>query len=424
MPAATNHARAAAVRVVRRLQESGVVAYLAGGCVRDTLLGRVPKDYDVATSAEPPRVKALFPGVHAVGEAFGVHLVPVREGRRRFMVEVATFRTEWGYTDGRRPTEVRFSDARHDAARRDFTINGLFEDPLAPEGSDPIIDFVAGRADLTHGILRAIGDPAARFGEDYLRMLRAVRFAARFDFRIDPATHAAILKHAHQLRRISAERIGQEARAMLQPDADARPVRAIRLIQELHLDETLLGEPHASPATATVDALPPDAEYTTVLAAWILDRHTADPGRPAWASLDPAAVAAPLRTGLCLSNDHLGALVSTLALAGRAMGWPTLAQAPRKRLLADRMWPQAWRLLDAHLASHDPALGKRIAEEATNLARTGVAPTPFLRGDDLLAIGIKQGPQMGRLLTEAYDAQLEGTVRSREDAMQWVRDRV
>lgn len=417
-----NHARAAAVRVVQRLQDNGFVAYLAGGCVRDTLLGRPPKDFDVATNAEPDRIAELFTTSHAVGEAFGVQLVPVREGRQRFVVEVATFRTEWGYADGRRPTSIRFTDARHDAARRDFTINGLFEDPLARSGQDPIIDFVEGRADLARGIVRAIGDPEQRFGEDYLRMLRAVRFAARFDFAIESATRQAIMKHAAHLGRISAERVGQETRAMLTPDADARPPRAVHLIQELHLDATLLGEPHAEPAIPTVDALPDHADYPTVLAAWLLDRRTAEAGTSVCGSLSAPTAAAPLRQQLCLSNDHHDAVTSILALAGRAVAWPTLTLAPRKRLVADRRWPQAFCLLQAHLPHHDPTLDQCIMRDVEGLEGQEVAPDPLLRGEDLMAMGFEQGPAMGRLLAAVYDAQLEGHVANREQAMQWLRD--
>src|SRR4051812_6760839 len=211
-PGGKQNDRADAAAVVRRLRGAGHVAYFAGGCVRDLLLGRDPKDYDVATDAPPDRVRGLFRRTQAVGQAFGVILV--YEGRSQ--VEVATFRSDGAYLDGRHPTGVRFTTAEEDAQRRDFTINGLFLDPLkdAPL-DDQVIDYVGGRADLRAGIVRAIGDPERRFGEDFLRLLRAPRFAARLGFTIEPNTAAAIRRHAAQLSRISPERVGEELRTML-----------------------------------------------------------------------------------------------------------------------------------------------------------------------------------------------------------------
>ena len=181
-------ARALATDIVRRLREAGFDAYFAGGCVRDRLMGHEPGDYDVATGARPDEVKQLFPGAHLVGEAFGVVLVR-RDGHT---VEVATFRIDGEYSDQRRPDSVVFTDARQDAFRRDFTVNGLFEDPLSGE----IIDYVGGQADLKAKKIRAIGDPHARFAEDHLRMLRGIRFAARFNYEIDGETSEAIRSHA------------------------------------------------------------------------------------------------------------------------------------------------------------------------------------------------------------------------------------
>ncbi|MGE5610237.1 MAG: CCA tRNA nucleotidyltransferase, partial [Bacillota bacterium] len=199
-----------AAAVLRRLREAGHVAYFAGGCVRDVLLGLEPKDYDVATDAPPKRVRQLFTNTQAVGAAFGVILV--RHGRS--VVEVATFRSDEQYVDGRRPSGVRFTTAEEDAQRRDFTINGLFMDPLE---KDRVIDYVGGLEDLKIKRLRAIGDPAKRFAEDHLRLLRAVRFAARFGLEIEGSTAAAILRDAPLLKRISPERIADELRLMLTP---------------------------------------------------------------------------------------------------------------------------------------------------------------------------------------------------------------
>ncbi|HEX3359026.1 MAG TPA: CCA tRNA nucleotidyltransferase, partial [Tepidisphaeraceae bacterium] len=192
--------RSDALAILQRLRSAGHVAYFAGGCVRDLLLGRTPKDWDVATDAQPGVVRGLFPNSQAVGAAFGVILVRYR----RNSVEVATFRADAEYVDGRHPTGVLFTNAQEDARRRDFTINGLFLDPLR-EGTteDQVLDYVGGRDDLSLKLIRAIGDPDARFNEDHLRMLRAIRFAARFGFEIESQTAAAIRDHATQLIRIS-----------------------------------------------------------------------------------------------------------------------------------------------------------------------------------------------------------------------------
>src|SRR5277367_3587141 len=201
--------RADALAVLKRLREAGHIAYFAGGCVRDELLGLTPKDFDIATDAPPDRVREIFTSTQAVGAAFGVILV--RHGPS--VIEVATFRTDLEYHDGRRPQGVKFTTAEEDAQRRDFTINGLFLDPI----ENRVIDYVGGQADLSAKILRAIGNPDQRFAEDHLRFLRAVRFAARFALQIDPATTAAISAHAHQLPRISPERLADELRRMLIP---------------------------------------------------------------------------------------------------------------------------------------------------------------------------------------------------------------
>src|SRR5436190_8701533 len=198
-----------AVEIVKRLRSAGHVAYLAGGCVRDLLLGLEPKDYDVATDAPPERVRKLFNNTQAVGAAFGMILVRLGGSQ----IEVATFHADMEYEDGRRPVGVRFTSAEEDAKRRDFTINGLFLDPI----DDRVIDYVGGQDDLSAKILRAIGEPNHRFEEDHLRLLRAVRFASRFGLIIHPTTADAIASHAPSLTRISPERVGEGLRLMLTP---------------------------------------------------------------------------------------------------------------------------------------------------------------------------------------------------------------
>ena len=227
MPRKRTHADALrddAVNIIRQLQHAGHVAYLAGGCVRDELLGLTPSDFDVATDAVPDRIRILFQYARPVGEHFGVILVRAR----KHWIEVATFRTEHSYSDNRRPDRVEFTTADNDAARRDFTINALFKDPVR----DEIIDFVGGRDDLRRRLIRAVGNPAERLAEDHLRALRAVRFAARFDFNLDPATADAIRATARSeqgqgLPGISRERIGNELRLILpHPARSVMPMTA------------------------------------------------------------------------------------------------------------------------------------------------------------------------------------------------------
>ncbi|MAE67656.1 MAG: phosphohydrolase [Phycisphaeraceae bacterium] len=413
-------ARGRAVRIVRTLQEQGHVAYLAGGCVRDRLLGLDPKDYDVATDATPERVRQLFPRTRFVGEAFGVVLV-FEQGHP---FEVATFRSEWGYEDGRRPDHVRFSDADQDAQRRDFTVNGLFEDPIA----ERIIDHVGGRDDLAARVIRAIGEPGQRFGEDYLRLLRAVRFAAQLDFEIEPDTAGAIARHAPQLERISRERIGMEMQAML---SGPRPARAATLLQSLGLDAPALKEPALTADLPTLSRLGPSPDLVAALGAWALDRHLL-PGLPPGAAagdlagpLDRFADAAGTlvrrwRRALCLTNQQRDALRHCLATLPTLLAWPALRVAHRKRLMARPQWPDCIRVFACLEIEGLDALRRAIDDEGTRLEAEGIAPAPLLTGDDLIVTGRKPGPRFSRLLDLVYDAQLEGTVRTRDEALEWL----
>ncbi len=429
-------ARQAAVAVVRILREAGHQAYFAGGCVRDALLGKAPQDYDIATDARPDRVRELFRRSRYVGEAFGVVLVSkpgdradhhhdhprLRDGRWVHTIEVATFRTEWGYADGRRPTGVDFCDAENDARRRDFTINGLFEDPLAGADEARIIDHVGGRRDLQAGVIRAIGDPDERFGEDYLRLLRAVRFAARLDFQLDRATARAMRRHAADLVKISRERIGQEVLAMM---TGPRPARCIRLMQRLGLDGAVLSEAPQRWPLPTVVAAGRIARQErlgamTLLAAWIIDRHLHDLA-PDHVTLEVfmTHTLGPLlsrwRGALCLSNDQRDRLKQTLLALPEALHWPSLRVARRKRLLARSTWPATWALLRSVRTKEGMvAVVRQIERDAPSLLGEGVAPIPLVMGDDLVAMGIVPGPQLGRLLESLYDHQLENIAATRE----------
>jgi len=413
MPGPQPTARDAAVAIVRRLTQHGHVAYLAGGCVRDALMGRTPKDYDVATDAPPDIVRGLFRQTAAVGEAFGVVLVyvPDSAGGHRYTVEVATFRAESGYADGRHPDQVHFTNAQEDAKRRDFTINGLFAAPPladAPPGTaDQVIDFVGGQDDLKQGIIRAIGDPSERFGEDYLRMLRAVRFASRLGFAIDPVTSAALRAHARYLGQISRERIGQEIMAMLTGPA---PALALDLLQQHKLDGPSLNEDPNETPLRTSAALPNEAEYPARLAGWLLDRHGLSSGYP--------RVIERWRKAMSLSNEVRDTLKAQLTLLHELSGWTTMPIAQRKRRIARPVWGQTLLL---YAALHGDSGSLR--EEAHLLANDGIGinPSPLITGDDLIALGLKPGPRFRELLDGAYDRQLEGELITAQHARDWVK---
>lgn len=432
--------REAALRVVSILRGADHVAYLAGGCVRDALMGAQPSDYDVATDARAELVRELFPRCRAVGEAFGVVLV--RMGRHD--VEVATFRTDAEYLDGRHPSAVEFSDAHHDAQRRDFTINGLFEDPFAAESSRPglgkIIDFVGGEADIAARQVRAIGEPEKRFGEDYLRMLRAVRFAARLDFQIEERTARAIRAHARYLGQISRERIGQELEAMLTaPRTPAQRQRACELIQSLHLDGPTLNEEHADTAPIMVGLLDFAAPFHVSLTAWMLSRHFSPAEKSEGVQTDfeleafvhsrSEKILSRWRKALCLSNDTCDAAWACLDALPRLAAWDSLAVAKRKRLMASSGWESAL-AIGKGVAALWPgglltsALISRIESEGHNLTAEGLRPDPFLTGDDLIGLGARPGPAFKSLLSDAYDAQLEKRLNTRADALAWARERL
>jgi poly(A) polymerase len=427
-------ARSAASRVVSTLRDAGHIAYFAGGCVRDELLGLAPTDYDVATDAVPDRVSSLFPRTMLVGVAFGVVLVPLPGAT----IEVATFRSEGPYSDSRRPDRVHFSDPVTDARRRDFTINALFLDPLSPpdpsmralrrSGLPPagrVLDYVEGLRDLDAGVVRAVGDPDQRLSEDHLRALRAVRFAARLRFSLDPATAQAITRHTTELRGVSRERIGEEIRRMF-----LHPTRAdaASLLQNLGLDAPVLDGPHATPPLVTLSGFSSDIDdqppYATCLAAWALDRSSAEPGPAALPS--PRSRRARSRsTGLVgkwcaalrLSNEERDALASILSgYEALLHSWRSLDVAGQKRLASQGWFQEAMRVLNVRKPDLAIGIAARVAELAASEA--GIAPTPLLTGEDLIEAGVEPGPQFKRILDLVYDAQLEGRVRTMAEAME------
>lgn len=395
--------RSAAIDVLRTLRDNDHTAYFAGGCVRDELLGLAPTDFDIATSATPDQVQTLFQRTNAVGASFGVVLVR----HNHATIEVATFRTDGPYSDSRRPDHVTFSTPEHDAQRRDFTTNAIFLDPL---DNNRVIDHVDGVADLQAGIIRAVGNPDARFDEDDLRALRAVRFACRYGFTIEPRTRAAITKHAQGLAGVSRERIGAETRKML---AHHTRAQAVALLQELAIDAAVLNAAHSDNAPTTLAALDPDASHIAAMLAWAIDR----------AARWPAPVtAADFRHALMLSNDETAALSAATRCLGAMTQpvdapnhWASLRVAQRKRLATDQGAPDA----RAALAALDPARAQVINLDIAQLADdpVGLNPAPLLNGDHLIARGFAPGPGFAPLLSAVYDAQLEARVATADQAL-------
>jgi len=397
--------RQSAVLIVERMRAEGFAALFAGGCVRDELLGRTPDDYDVVTNATPEQIAPMFLGrTSHVGAHFGV--VIVRE--RGNMVEVATFRTDGAYSDKRRPDSVVFSTPEHDALRRDFTVNALFLDPLSPPNtpgaSGEVIDYVGGIPDLASRLIRAVGNPDQRLAEDHLRALRAARLAAKLGFEIEPQTAEAIRRHAASLAGLSRERIGDEVRRMMAHPSRLRAAGHMRFlgvdVPALLLDAGLFSQ--ARGPLETLAGLKPDAAPDQALAAYAIDlgiEVTAASGME---------LGSLWRTALCLSNEEQAALRHMFShLAELESGFLRLAVAAQKRLCAKWKFSEALEIA----VIRDPALGARLIERVDELSNQpgGVAPEPWITGDDLIRLGLPPGPKFKRVLDAMYDAQLDGT---------------
>ena len=426
--------RKKADRVVGRLVEAGHQALYAGGCVRDMLRGEKPHDYDVATEATPEQVEALFERTVAVGRRFGVVVVVLGEHQ----VEVATFRADGDYVDGRRPDAVRFCEAREDALRRDFTINGLFYDPLA----DEVIDYVGGRADLAAGVVRAIGDPEARFREDALRMLRAVRFTARFGYRLDPATEAALRAHAPDVARVSAERVREElARILTGPNRGD----ALELLRSTGLLAVVLPgvdamhgceqppefHPEGDVFTHTRLALDALAEPSAPLAFGVLLHDVGKPltrseeDRVRFNTHDKVGAQAARRVceRLRFSTAEAEHVVGLVGQHMKFMAVRQMRESKLKRLLRD---PRIGDHLELHrvdcLASHGDLSNYAFCKEKLeSLGEDEIRPPRLLTGDDLIDLGYRPGPMFSTILERVEDAQLEGEIDSRDAALSLVR---
>jgi tRNA nucleotidyltransferase/poly(A) polymerase len=426
-----------AARIVRRLQEAGHQAVFAGGCVRDSLLGREPADYDIATSARPEQIEALFEHTVPIGRQFGILLVP--GGSQHF--EVATFRRDGGYIDGRRPVDVEFADIRTDAERRDFTINAIFEDPVSGE----VLDFVGGRADLAAGVLRAVGDPDARFREDHLRLLRAVRFAARFGFPIEDATRAAIAASAGSIRRVSAERIGEEIVRMLTEGA-AR--RAFELLDETGLLAEVLPEidamhgceqsPESHPegdvfvhTMLCLSHLPAGCSETLAFGVLLHDvakppcAATREDGKRTFHghTRDGALMSEAILRRLRRSNQTIERVAFLVDQHLRHCNAQQMRASTLKRFLRQDGIDELMELtrIDALSSNGDLSHWEFCRRALDEMPAEQMKPAPLIRGDDLKALGIAPGPAFREILSAVEDAQLEGTLATREAALDFVR---
>ncbi len=438
----------AATGIARTLRQHGYSAYLVGGCVRDLLLGREPADYDVSTSATPRDVIRIFPQTYAVGAQFGVVLVPVRRDTAsgepaNYSIEVATFRSDGAYSDGRHPDEVQFSnDARMDVQRRDFTINGLLMDPISSE----VLDFVGGRKDLAAHVLRTIGEPAQRFAEDKLRMLRAVRFAARFGYTIEDKTFSAIRELASQIHQVSRERIRDEILKML---TEGRARCAFELLDQTALLQEVLPEikkmqgvqqpPQYHPegdvwihTLMLLEGLPAGCSRTLALGALL---H--DVGKPPTFRIAPdrirfdqhAEVGTKMAEEICrrfrLSNDDTDQVLSLVANHMRFADVTRMKESTLKRFFRLPKFEEQLELhrLDCMSSHRDLGLYEFAREKFHALPPEQIRPVPLITGDDLIAAGYRPGPLFKELLTAVEDAQMDGSVSTKAEALELVQQK-
>ena len=431
--------KAVAIQIVSRLRAGGYLAYFAGGCVRDLLRGVAAQDFDIATSATPAEVQRLFPKTIPVGAAFGVVLV--MEGGGQF--EVATFRSDGAYLDGRHPSAVRFGSPEEDAQRRDFTVNGLFLDPVTGQ----ILDFVGGRADIERRVIRCIGEPRQRFSEDKLRLLRCVRFASNLQFLIEPETHAAVREMAGQIQVVSAERIRDELiKIITRPQAG----QGLALLAETGLLREVLPEVAALQGVEQPAEFHPEGDVF-IHTRMMLDDLPTDPGIVlAFAVLlhdvgkPPTFVRAPDRIRfndhdivgqalaekilrrLRFSNDQIEQIALCVGGHMRFQHVQSMRPAKLKRLLARPTFPVEMELhrIDCR-ASH----GKLdnyvfLKAKAAELPAAVIQPAPLVSGHDLLALGFTPGRLLGAVLNEVAELQLEDQLQSQAAALAYAKQRL
>jgi poly(A) polymerase len=394
--------RQAAIQIIRRLRKAGFEALLAGGCVRDMLLGKAPKDYDVATDGRPDEICKIFRRTIKVGAKFGVIIV-LLDSRQ---VEVATFRAEAGYSDGRRPDKVSFTNARQDALRRDFTINGMFYDPLEKE----VLDYVGGRGDLKRKIIRTIGRPDERFGEDYLRMLRAVRFAGQLDFKIEKNTLNSVKKYSGKIANISGERIAAELESL---SAARCRKKGVELLISTGLADKVFPAFKktgiAESAERIFDRLPKMVTFELFMAALFVGADTSE----AMANLKI----------LKLSTGQLKYIKFLLENRGYLLG-DEISLAHLKMIVSGPYFEDLYLLQKAIQKSAGKSISHLLAirKRVNALAGIELKPKPLLNGYELIELGAKPGPQVGVVSKELYIAQLSEKISTKTQAVKWVKD--
>jgi poly(A) polymerase len=422
--------------IAARLSARGHVAYFAGGCVRDLLRGKIPKDIDIATDARPEVVREIFPRTYAVGAHFGVIVVLEKD----FQFEVATFRSDGAYLDGRRPTEVHFSSPEKDAARRDFTINGMFFDP----GRDEVIDFVGGRVDLEARLIRAIGDPVERFKEDRLRMLRAVRFATVLQFDIEAGTWNALLQDASAINEISAERIRDElVRIFMSPQR----TRGWDLLDASGLLCAIFPEIAAMKGCNQPPQFHPEGDVfqhtrlmlkllsSTASLPLVLSALFHDIGKPPTSEVDEtgrirfnghdrigAEMTEEIMKRLRFSRAEIDATVEAVRQHMVFKDVPRMRIAKLKRFMARPTFADELELHRVDCASSHRMMENYdfLLRKRDEFANEPIIPPPLVTGNDLIGLGMKPGPKFGEILEAVETLQLEGALKTREEALDWV----
>ena len=430
--------KAAAVEIIGKLQEEGHIAYLAGGCVRDMLRGEIPKDYDIATSALPEQITTIFSKTREVGVHFGVVIV-IKENQA---FDVATFRNDGSYKDGRHPEEVTFSTPEEDTARRDFTINGIFFDPI----SQKYIDFVNGRSDIEKKVVRAIGDPDLRFQEDHLRLLRAVRFAARFNYEIEEKTWKSIKLNASEISKISKERVRDELTKIL---LNENRVLGFDLLVDSGLMEHIIPEILQLKGCEQPPQFHPEGDvfvHTRLMLSLLKDNPSIelvlgvllhDIGKPATYSFDEAAdrirfnghdklgaeMSNQILRDLKFSNSIIEDVVQMVANHMTFKDVQKMRQSKLKRFISRSTFSDEKELHRVDCLGSWGGLDNYdfLNEKMIEFANEPIIPAPLLTGNDLIEFGWAPGPNLGETLNSVQDLQLEGTLNSKEEALEWVK---
>lgn len=427
-----------AFKIAQTLHDKGHTAFFAGGCVRDFLRGEVPKDYDIATTAAPEKVEALFPKTLAIGKQFGVILV-VLEGES---FEVATFRKEGPYRDGRHPSEVAFTSPEEDAKRRDFTVNGLFYDPFSKQ----VIDYVHGREDISRHLIQAIGDPEARFEEDKLRLLRAVRFAANLNYEIEKKTWEALRRRVSEIHAVSPERIRDELiKIFTRPGAG----RGLELLSSSGLLKEILPEIETMKGVEQPPEFHPEGDvfiHTRMLLER-LDRPSPvlafaallhDVGKPPTFQIREgrirfyehsrvgAGMSEKILKRLRFSNDEIEAVKTCVDNHMKFANVQEMREGKLKRFMSTSTFPTELELHRIDCQSCHGLLDNYyfLQKKAEEFKKEELRPKPLLNGHDLQALGMKPGPAMKPLLEEAYELQLENRFEDKEKALEWAQRRV